>query len=228
MEVANARLDTSLPWLRHACAGSNRGTTDDEDVVANYNELKAYIASRHLPTAAHSNRVRIRATALGLGLSLAGLDMMALSIAADIHDVGKLAIPVSTLDKESRLTEQEWALINRHPEWGYKMAALAFPSLPEVADCILLHHERLDGSGYPCGLTAADIPMLSRIVAVADVFTALTEDHPFRPAYTESEALTILMRDEESQFDQRIVGLLVELQRATPAQDVTYAREMLS
>ena len=194
--------------------GSSYDRLKVRDIMANYDQLKAAIAKRHEPTAEHSIRVRIHATSLGFACRLTGNELTALSIAAEIHDIGKLQVPTGILDKPGPLTDADWAIVKRHSVWGAKIAALAFPSMPDVARCVLLHHERLDGTGYPNGLAGYEIPILPRIMAVADAFAALTEDRTFRAAYSDVEALRILMQDETGKYDQQILELLAKSQVA--------------
>lgn len=178
------------------------------DIITSYDRLKASIAERHIPTAEHSIRVRIYATSLGFECRLSGSELTTLSIAAEIHDIGKLQVPTGILEKEECLTGEEWSIIRMHPVWGAKIAALSFPTMPEIAQCIRLHHEHLDGSGYPDELSGYEIPMLARILCVADVFAALTEERAFRHAFTDIEALRILMHEEAERYDEYIVEML--------------------
>lgn len=179
-----------------------------ESFASTYERLKAAIARWHLATAEHSVRVRISCVLLGSTCGMAGDELTTLSIAAEVHDIGKLNVPKSILDAPRTLTEAEWVIIREHPTRGAQLAALSFPSMPDIAKCVLLHHERLDGSGYPNGLNGNQIPLLPRIIAVADAFVALTEDRPFRSAYSKKDALQILMHEESGKFDEQILKLL--------------------
>ena len=179
-----------------------------KDIITNYDRLKASIAERHEPTAEHSIHVRIYATSLGFACRLTGNELTTLSIAAEIHDIGKLQAPIAILEKNGPLLSDEWLVIRKHSAWGAKIAAFSFPSVPEVAQCVMMHHERMDGSGYPNGLSGNEIPMLARILAVADAFAALTEDRPFRPAFSRMEALRILMYEEADRYDGYVVEML--------------------
>ena len=176
--------------------------------TSHYHKLKAAIAEAHPPTAEHSVRVRICATNLGLTCQLTGRELSKLLIAAELHDIGKLHVPTSVLDKPGTLSEDEWSVIKEHPSIGADIVALAFPTMPEVADCILYHHERLDGSGYPNGLKGNEMPFLARLIAVSDAFAALTEDRPFRLAYTDEEAFQILTVEEEGKYDLAFLEML--------------------
>ena len=181
------------------------------DVITTYDQLKSIILNGHTPTAEHSIRVRIFATSLGFACRLSSSELTALSIAAEIHDIGKLQVPAAILDKEDKLSETDWSIMRKHPVWGARVAALAFPSMLEVAHFVLLHHERLDGSGYPNALWGSAIPFQARILAVADVFAALTEDRVFRVALGKAEALCVLMHDEKGKYDKDILELLARL-----------------
>jgi HD-GYP domain-containing protein (c-di-GMP phosphodiesterase class II) len=179
-----------------------------KDVIANYERLKSAIARRQALTAEHSIRVRICATSLGFACRLTGSEITTLSIAAEIHDIGKLQMPTSILYKPEPLIQEEWAIMRKHPAWGAKVAAVSFPSMPEVARCIMLHHERLDATGYPNALGTDDIPFVVRILSVADAFSALTEERPFRRAYSEEDAFRIMMHDEAGRYDEFVLEIL--------------------
>lgn len=186
--------------------GSGSGCHRSIDCV--YERLKSSIAETHLPTAEHSIRVRICALSLGLACNLNSKALTTLTIAAEIHDIGKLQVPAHILDKPCALSEEEWETVKQHSAWGASLAEAAFPTQPEIAQCVLYHHERLDGSGYPNGLRDTDIPILPRVIAVADAFISLTEDRPYRPAATDEEALYVLMREERGKYDQLVVNML--------------------
>lgn len=173
-----------------------------------YDALKGMIADLHRPTAEHSIMVRICAMRIGQAMRLPGLDLNVLSIAAELHDIGKIYIPTRILDNTGKLSESDWQIVRQHPLSGGAAAERSFRSMPDVAVCVRLHHERLDGSGYPYGLSGWRIPQLARIVAVADAFSALMEDRPYRPAYTEAEALHILIVDEAGKYDEELLSAL--------------------
>ncbi len=194
---------------------SGRCTSTDFGVkrinTAAYERLKTAIEKAHPPTAEHSIRVRICAESIGEACSLSGKDITTLSIAAEVHDIGKLRVSRDILDKKGILTPAERAIIEMHPEWGMDIAALAFPAMPDVAESVLLHHERVDGSGYPYGLKGLRIPLISRILAVADVYVALTEDRTFRPAYSEEDALKIMLHEEKGRYDNYVLRVLEQM-----------------
>lgn len=187
--------------------------SESNQVVSMYDELRAFFTRRHLPTAEHSLRVRVWAASLGSSLGLTDDELSTLTLAAEIHDIGKLHVPVSILNKPCALSDDEWLIVKQHPVWGAYVASVAFPDQPEVAQCVLCHHERLDGSGYPNNLKGDEIPFLARIVSVTDAFIALTEDRPYRRGYTEEEALNVLAYEDKGKYDIDVIQALSRLIR---------------
>jgi two-component system, cell cycle response regulator len=144
-------------------------------------------------------------------LGLTGADLQDVRQVAELHDIGKLAVPDAILDKPGALTEDEWELVRRHPIVGQRILAAA-PALVHVADIVRATHERFDGTGYPDGLSGEDIPLVGRIVTVCDAFHAMTSHRPYRPALTVEEALAELRRCAGTQFDPVVVtAFLAEL-----------------
>ncbi len=143
-----------------------------------------------------------------LGSFIGQEERTALRLAGFLHDLGKLSIPRSVLYKTGPLTKHEWLLLQSHPETGAWLAEMAGAG-SEIVLAIRQHHERLDGSGYPAGLHGSDITYLARLIAVADVYCAMTSDRPYRPALPHSTALEFLSR--EALFDQELVSALKAL-----------------
>jgi HD-GYP domain-containing protein (c-di-GMP phosphodiesterase class II) len=161
-------------------------------------------------TAAHCQRVGRLAVSLGetLGCSLDELEV--LRAGAPLIDVGKIGLPDYLLAKAGRLTRPEWELMRQHPIWGEQLVKCS--SLPRDAlQVVRWHHERLDGSGYPDGLTAARLPLVVRIAAVADVATALREDRPHREAWPRARVLQYLRRTAGKRFDADVVEAFCRL-----------------
>lgn len=130
--------------------------------------------------------------------------------AAALHDTGKIGIPDSILYKPGKLNDDEWKIIRSHCEIGYKIIGAHKNALLEAAATIALtHHEHWDGGGYPQGLMGNDIPLFGRIVAVADVFDALTSERPYKKAWSMEEAIREITRCSGRQFDPRIVEALL-------------------
>jgi len=147
---------------------------------------------------------------LGRGLGLDRLDLEKLDLAAYLHDIGKASVPSDILLKTASLTDEEWEDVKRHAEAGYKVASAATPDVASAAEEILSHHERWDGTGYPSGLQGEDIPLLSRIIALADAFDVMTRGTPYRPAKTRDEALREVKEQAGKQFDPNLAALLLE------------------
>jgi putative nucleotidyltransferase with HDIG domain len=164
--------------------------------------------SRH--TATHSAGVAETAVLLA---RLAGMDekeQKAMRLAGNLHDIGKLAVPTSLLDKQSALDEDEYTRIKDHATVSAEVLR-AIPGLGEVADWAAQHHERLNGKGYPLGLTERELSLGSRIMQVADVHTAITEDRPYRKGMTRERTVAVLRSMADSGFlDVDIVNLVIE------------------
>lgn len=158
--------------------------------------------------AEHSVRVASVATSVGeqMGLSVARVGR--LRLASLLHDVGMLGVPDTILAKPGPLDPGEWEVIRAHPQNGYELIAEAVHA--DVAEAVLTHHERIDGSGYPAGLSGTDIPELGRIVLLADAFDAMTNARPYQRAMDPLEALSEMRKNAGTQFDERGVEALAE------------------
>jgi len=131
-----------------------------------------------------------------------------------LHDCGKIGVPEAILNKEGPLTEEEFAVVRNHPRWGADVARQA--QLPQtLIDIILFHHEKFGGGGYPTGISGGDIPLEARIVAVADVFDALTTQRSYREAYSFEEACGILSEMSGPSLDPKFVEILISKIRGT-------------
>ncbi len=175
-------------------------------------------------TALHTLRVLKICYEFGKELDLEKIDLFNLSIGAMLHDYGKVDIPFDTLNKPSALTEEEFTEIKRHPVYGERyLRDLNFPKA--VRDIVRHHHERIDGNGYPDGLKGNEIHMLVQIVAVADVFDALTTDRPYRKAITKARALKYL----EEKGDQLISkGLLTRFIEFSQRKEISVKEEEIT
>jgi response regulator RpfG family c-di-GMP phosphodiesterase len=129
-----------------------------------------------------------------------------IGMAAPLHDIGKIGIPDDILLAPRRLTESELVIMRTHPEIGYEMLqGSTSESMRMSADIARHHHERFDGSGYPLGLRAEDIPLSARIVAVADVWDALLSERPYKRPWSEESAIELLRNGAGTQFDPMLV-----------------------
>ena len=161
-------------------------------------------------TRGHSNRVAALARRLALEAGLAVREADVIAQSGLLHDLGKIGVPESILRKPGPLTEEEWAVMRRHPLTGAQIVApLEFFS--DGALIVRHHHERDDGSGYPDGLSGERIPIGARIVAVADVYDALTSERPYRPALTHAVALDRLATEAGRTLDARLTRLFTDM-----------------
>lgn len=157
----------------------------------------------------HSKRVSELSYELGKALKLSDREINELKTIGLLHDVGKIAIDEKILNKEGRLTPEEYAEMQKHPEIGYRILS-AVNEMSEIAEYVLAHHESFDGKGYPKGLKGEEIPYLARIITVADAFDAMTSDRTYRKAMTYEEAYDELRRVSGIQFDSTIVETFIE------------------
>ncbi|MCL5058362.1 MAG: diguanylate cyclase [Actinobacteria bacterium] len=141
-------------------------------------------------------------------MDLSEKDIKDIKAAAFLHDLGKIEIPRTILNKNGPLSENEWAIVKQHPNWGASMV-LSMQNLDSAIPQILHHHERYDGKGYPNGIRGEEIPLGARIIAVADSFDALTTSRPYRSAKSNEEALEEISRHSGTQFDPLIAQIFI-------------------
>ncbi len=176
--------------------------------------LGAAIDLRDGPTAGHSRRVFLYSTEIAK--LMGGLDkqMKNIGMGAWLHDIGKLAIPDAILLKPGPLTDQERHVMQQHAQIGYDLVK-SIPFLADAAEIIYAHHERCDGSGYPRGLKAAEIPVGARIFAVADTFDAMTSDRPYRHALSFQASHEVLERGMGKQYDPLVTKAFLSIPSKT-------------
>ncbi|SHI21705.1 HD-GYP domain-containing protein [Desulfosporosinus lacus] len=157
----------------------------------------------------HSQRVSEICQFIGKAMGLSEIEVSRLKVVGLLHDIGKIAIEERFFNKPGKLTEQEKNESSRHPDIGYRILSSSF-SMLDLADYILAHHERWDGAGYPKGLKGDAIPMVSRIIALADTYDAMTSERSYRNALSEAEALAEIRNNSGSQFDPEIARIFIE------------------
>ncbi len=177
--------------------------------------IQATMYERSYETEAHSLRISVLSKKIGKHLNLTPGQLDELELLAKLHDIGKIGIDDSVLKKPDRLTEAEWMQMRRHPEIGYRIT-ISSPELAPIAEYILCHHEHWDGNGYPQGLKHEEIPILSRIIAVADAFDAMTNDRPYQKKMSVSDALEEIKSNSGKQFDPRIVDITLDVIEEAP------------
>jgi diguanylate cyclase (GGDEF)-like protein/PAS domain S-box-containing protein len=165
--------------------------------------LQQALAEKSHETEAHARHLQVLAVTLAQRLGLSDGEIVTCSLAALLHDIGKIAISESILDKPGPLNAEEWKAMRRHSEIGHRIVSSS-PDLLDVAEGVLHHHERWDGKGYPHGLRGRDIPISARIIALADAFDAMTTDRAYHSALSQGEAVAEIATLAGSQFDPEL------------------------
>jgi HD-GYP domain-containing protein (c-di-GMP phosphodiesterase class II) len=170
-------------------------------VICAFNQL---LDLKDLNTGVHSTRLAEWGMRVGQELGLEEVELQNLEVAALLHDIGKVGIPDSILRKPGRLDPEEYALMKKHPEYGWAVLRM-LPGFERAALDILHHHESFDGRGYPAGLKDTEIPVVSRIVSVIDAFDAMVSSRPYRKGLPYEEAVRRLNEASGTQFDPVVV-----------------------
>lgn len=165
---------------------------------------------RDRETEGHSRRVMDLTVELAQAMGMGEEELMHIRRGALLHDVGKIGIPDSILHKPSTLTEEEWVIMRKHPQFAYDMLH-SIEYLRPALDIPYSHHEKWDGTGYPRGLKGEEIPLTARLFAVADVWDALTSDRPYRAAWTKEQALEYIREQSGKHFDPQVVELFFKI-----------------
>jgi len=165
---------------------------------------------RDRETEGHSRRVTQLTIKLAQALGISDNDIMHIRRGALLHDMGKIGIPDSILHKPAKLTDEEWKIMRQHPQLAYDML-YPIEYLRPALEIPLTHHEKWDGTGYPRGLKGEEIPIVARLFAVVDVWDALTSDRPYRPAWSQDEALAYIREQSGKHFDPQVVDLFFKV-----------------
>ncbi len=160
-------------------------------------------------TAGHSERVARYCETMGIQLGFREDELRQLRIAAILHDIGKIAVPETILDKTGPLTGDEWDIIRTHPETGIGIIG-NIPAYRNIVPAIYHHHEHWDGSGYPLGLSGEEIPLNARIITLADVYDAITDDRPYRTGMDPQSAIAFMRVQSGSLFDPRLLDIFLD------------------
>ncbi len=213
---------SAMATARRSIQGNSSGTTMADvrgliDLTVDYLARSEAALSAILSVTAHdytihSHAVNVAIYSLGLGKSFgitSDPDLRNLGLAAFLHDVGKARIPKQVLHKPGPLSQEEWKLMRQHPSWGHEILS-ATPDLPgEVLTAVVQHHERLDGSGYPSGISGGDMHPFATIVSLVDSFDAMTSLRPYAQPRSPYKALSILKQDMGIKFDPKLFTSLV-------------------
>lgn len=184
-----------------------RGRQSIEEILFFFGQL---LDIKHSYSESHCIRVSNYAVLIALGLGLEAKDIDKMRIAGLVHDLGKLGIPKNILDKPARLTEEEFKIVKGHPDSAVKIIK-KITSLKSILHIVRSDQEHWDGSGYPQGLRGEQIPLLARIMLVADAFDAMTSDRAYRKAMPLSEALVELERCKGTDFDPRVIEVATKV-----------------
>ncbi len=189
-----------------------------EAYLGTVRSLAAAIDAKDAYTRGHSERVAEYGTLVAQRMGLSEEEILALELAAYLHDIGKIGIPEAILRKPGRLDDEEFAVMKGHPIVGATILTpveFPWPIMPAVRH----HHEHFDGRGYPAGIAGSEIPLLARILTVADSFEAMVSDRPYRKGRDHREAIAEIVRCSGTQFDPQVVDAFVEVAGAlTPEQ----------
>lgn len=172
------------------------------------------VSDRDEQTGGHCERVASNAVAVGRKLGLGKDELRRFYWAGVLHDLGKLSVPEAILRKPGRLTTEEFEVIKKHPVDGERILLDISESFSDIATGVRSHHEHWDGTGYPDGLKGEAIPLIGRVLAVVDVFEAVTSHRPYRAPMTRDEALALIQAGSGSHFDPQIAAHFLELERA--------------
>ncbi len=206
-------LDLTSPRLYSILlhSGPVKGIEIDLAQLISISELFKYLIDfRSKFTSVHSTGVATAATNIARKFGLTDTEIELMKVAGNLHDLGKLVIPNSILEKPGKLTEDEFALMKQHTYFTYSVLT-SIGGIQDIAEWAAFHHEHLDGSGYPFHLRAPKLSTGARIMAVADIFTALSEDRPYRKGMVGKEIQTIIVDSgEKGYLDQNIIEVLMD------------------
>jgi HD-GYP domain-containing protein (c-di-GMP phosphodiesterase class II) len=174
-------------------------------VICAFNQL---LDLKDISTGVHSTRLAEWALRVAREMNIPEDQSYQVEVAALLHDIGKIGVPDAILKKAGPLTDEERAIINRHPEYSWSILRL-FPGLEEASLFALHHHENTDGSGYPARLKGAAIPLVSRIISVIDAYDAMVSNRCYRKGLPHGEAISRLVRSSGTQFDSEVVQAFI-------------------
>lgn len=170
--------------------------------------LRKSLQEKNTETEEHTERVAQYAYAIGEDLNFKMSELDELYLVANLHDIGKIAINEDILLKPGKLSKEEFEIMKTHTEKGYRIIQ-ASGNLETIAKCVLCHHEKWDGTGYPLGLCGNNIPLMSRIITVVDSYDVMTHERPYKEAMTKEDAIEELKRCAGTQFDPNIVSIFL-------------------
>jgi HD-GYP domain-containing protein (c-di-GMP phosphodiesterase class II) len=208
--IATMRMETrveSSPGLMRAKELEEQLSSTRASLVCAFNQL---LDLKDLNTGYHSTRLAEWGMRVGQELGMDESSLRDVEVAALLHDIGKIGVPDAILRKPAKLDEGEYALMKKHPEYGWGVVRL-FPDFERASYFILHHHESYEGKGYPGGLRKEEIPIGARIVAVIDAFDAMVSSRPYRQGLPFEEAIRRLILASNTQFDPVVVRCFISI-----------------
>jgi HD-GYP domain-containing protein (c-di-GMP phosphodiesterase class II) len=202
-----ARAAQSRP-LSGDLRGAELVKSEDIFLGSHVRALTVRLADKDPYTERHTRRVALRAVQVGEVLGLSPARLRTLAIGGLVHDIGKLSVPETILNKPGPLDDDEYAVVQEHPDRGFRLLHELGGFTEPVRQLVRDHHERLDGAGYPRGLTDKEIDLDTRILTVCDVYDALMSKRVYRDAWTHDDAMALLRRETGTAFDERCVDAL--------------------
>jgi HD-GYP domain-containing protein (c-di-GMP phosphodiesterase class II) len=199
--------------FRQSFANDAAGSAVERIMAATFENAGAVIAVAKLKekdevTFLHSLAVSALMVTFGRNLGHGEEEVRLLGLGGIVHDLGKVALPEKILTKSGKLTSEEMALVREHPQRGYEMVSKVGQVPPPVLDICRYHHERYDGSGYPGRLSGTKIPYVARLAAICDVYEALTTIRPYKRAFSQAEAISMMMTSP-GHFDSQLLSAFV-------------------
>jgi HD-GYP domain-containing protein (c-di-GMP phosphodiesterase class II) len=172
--------------------------------------LNQMLDLKDLNTGVHSTRLAEWAVRVARRLGIPEEELYQYEVAALLHDIGKIGVPDAILKKNGKLTDEERAIMNKHPEYSWSILRL-LPGLAQASLFALHHHESYDGTGYPAGLKGEEIPLGSRIVSIVDAFDAMISNRCYRKGMAQEEAIRRLLASNGTQFDPQVLQCFLEI-----------------
>lgn len=206
MESSAANLDSEYILIKRYVSLIIDQLLDKKDILLNLNQIRK--ADDY--TFEHSVSVCIYSLIIGISIGYSEDELLELGIGAVLHDIGKLKIPDYILKKPSQLTDNEFFLIKDHTIYGYEILSSCESISKRSAEIALYHHERVDGSGYPHHVSISDIPEYARVVAIADVFDALTSDRVYRGKLGPKDVVEYMTSREINHFDSKMLDIFLK------------------
>lgn len=189
---------------------SNKMSDEKRTHRSMISSLEKSLHKKNYESKDHVKTMKKLAVQLGRNLKLSQTELNELIMLSALHDIGKIAVAENIILKPGKLTDEEWGMIKKHPEVGYRIAKSSV-DLAAIAEAILTHHENWDGSGYPEGLEGEEIPLISRIISIVDSFDAMTSDQPYRKALSTEKAIAEIRKYSGIKYDPELVELFLKI-----------------